>query len=116
MANVTFASTTESNGLSVTLLEDRPPGLFRGSVALISATNPPTAGKLRVNSGDSVWVDYFDASVNATVRATATIDTAAPAITTVLSEADYQEATITWTTSEPANSVVQFGESLLLGR
>src|SRR6266850_2605004 len=69
--SATFYSTTQSNGLALALSPAPTAGLFRGSVQLIASTNPPTAGKLRVKNGDLVWVDYFDASSNAIVRATA---------------------------------------------
>ncbi len=113
---VAFASTTQASPVTVTLTEVQPPGLFRGSVQIIAATNPPTAGALRAKAGDSVWVDYLDASAGTTLRATATVDTTGPQITAVVSEPDYQEAIISWTTSEAADSTVQFGESILLGR
>jgi hypothetical protein len=113
---VTFFSSTQTNGMGVTLAETSRLGLFRGSVSLIASTNSPTPGKLRVASGDMVWVDYFDVSSNAIVRATALVDTTRPGLSNVAASPDYEEATITWTTSEPADSLVQFGESAFLNR
>src|SRR6266568_4621683 len=116
LASATFFSSTQTNGITLTLRETSLGGLFRGSMVLIASTNPPTPGKLRVQNGDLVWVEYFDASSNATARATATIDTISPTISNVAANPDYEEATISWNTSEAADSVVQFGESALLGR
>jgi hypothetical protein len=115
-AAATVFSSTQTNGVPLVLTETAHAGLFRGSINLIASTNPPTAGKLRVSSGDQVWVDYFDASATNTVRATAVVDTQKPGLTNVLSFPDYEEATITWTTTEPADSLVQFGESAFLNR
>src|SRR5213078_3433175 len=93
------------------------PGVFSGSFNLISATNPPTAGKLRAQNGDTLTVQYTDASAsNGVVRAQAAIDTIAPTISNVSADPDYEQATVSWTTSEPADSLVQFGESPILSR
>ena len=113
---VTARSTTETNGLTVTLLETTTPGVFTGTFDLIAAANPPTPGKLRAQNGDLLQVDYFDASANRTLSALATVDTLAPTISNVAAEPDYEQATISWDTSEPADSLVQFGESPILNR
>ncbi len=115
-AFVTFHSTTHTNGIAVTLHETSVPGLFRGGIDLVADTNSPPAGNLPVKSGDTVWVDYFDASAGTTVRATATVDTAPPAISAVHAVPDYTQATITWNTPEPADSTVEFGTSRPLNR
>jgi hypothetical protein len=109
-------SSTQTNGMQVTLRETSLPGLFRGSFEMIATNNPPTSGKVRVKNGDQVWVDYFDASSNAVVRASANVDTSPPDISGVNAEPDYVNAVISWTTSEPSDSLVQFGESALLNR
>jgi hypothetical protein len=115
-ALVNFSSSTQTNGVGMALDETSRAGLFRGSIELIAATNPPVAGKVRVAHGDLVWVDYYDASSNLTVRATATVDTIQPGISGVLAEPDYENAVVTWTTTEPASSLIQFGESTFLNR
>ena len=48
--------------------------------------------------------------------ATATIDTVPPLITNVAAVTGFGDATVSWTTSKPADSLVQYGESVLLGR
>ncbi|MBU6400900.1 MAG: fibronectin type III domain-containing protein, partial [Verrucomicrobia bacterium] len=98
------------------------PGLFRGFVALVSATNPPAAGQssafptLPARNGDSVWAEFFAASTNLLARATATVDTLPPALTNVTATPDYQDAAISWDTSKLTDALVQFGESTFLGR
>jgi subtilisin family serine protease len=112
---VTASSTTEPGGVSVTLYETTTPGVFDGSFQIISATNPATAGKVRARDGDTITVEYHDASSGSQVSATATVDTSAPVISGVDAEPDYEQAVISWDTSEPADTLVQFGESSFLG-
>jgi hypothetical protein len=113
---VSAFSTTETNALAVTLLETSTPGVFVGSFHIISATNAPAAGKLRALNGDTLTVEYFDASASSVVRATAVVDTVPPVISNVAAEPDYEEALVTWDTSEPADTLVQYGESAILNR
>jgi len=113
---VSAFSTTQTNPISVTLSETTTPGVFIGSFQVISATNPPTAGLLRAQNGDTITVKYFDVSSSSYVLATATVDTIAPVISNVAAEPDYEQAVISWDTSEPADALVQFGESPFLGQ
>jgi hypothetical protein len=114
-ANV--SSTTESAGFNLTLVEGATRGVFAGSVVLLSSTNPPTPGKLRAQNGDDVTLKYFDASAGTYVSASAVVDTNAPLISfPPTPDPDFELATIYWETSEPADALVQFGESPLLGR
>lgn len=113
---VTATSTTQTNGPSVTLRETATQGVFLGSFQVISAANPPVSGKLRASTNDILRVAYFDAGSNAVVLATASIDTVPPSISGVAADPDYQAATISWTSSKPADSLVQFGESAFLDR
>ena len=112
--SVTAATTSQAAGISITLHETGNPGVFNGTFELISATNSPTPGKLRAQNGDPLTVDYVDASAGKTVQATATIDTLPPSISNVAAEPDYEQAVISWDTSEPADALVQFGESPIL--
>ncbi len=113
---VNASSTTQTNPLSVTLFESAVPGVYSGSFSLISATNPPVSGKLRAAAGDAISVKYFDASSNSTVVASATVDVVPPVISGVGADPDYQAASVSWVTSEPTDALVQYGESVLLGR
>ena len=111
---VTFAANSSTTQTTVTLTESSHPGLFRGSLILV--TNNPTSNQLAVRNGDKITATYVDASNNSNVVATASIDTVAPAIAGVQATTDVASATVTWTSSEPADSLVQYGESVLLDR
>jgi subtilisin family serine protease len=113
-AQVTF-STSPANNTVITLNETTRKGLFRGSLTLVGANSPGT-NQLRVQNGDVLTAAYFDASAGTNATATAIIDTQPPVISNVATTAKYADASVTWTTSKPANSLVQFGESMLLGR
>jgi hypothetical protein len=113
---VHVASDTQPGGLTVPLQETIRAGLFRGFVALVATHSGGQTPELRVRHGDEIRVEYFDESAANTLRRTATIETNPPAIFGVTAEPDYVEATISWSTSEPADALVQFGESILLGR
>jgi subtilisin family serine protease len=113
---VTFYSDTEMNGRPITLRETVEPGLFRGFITLVPATNAPADGTLRVQDGDQIRAEYFDASGHGVVLATASVDAQPPAIANVVAFPDYEEATVSWDTTELADALVQFGESTFLGR
>ena len=104
-----FSTTSSTNRVIITLNETTHPGLFRGFLTL-TATN--AANKLTVRNGDTVTAAYFDASNGSNVVATATIDTVPPVISQVSAVTGFDDATASWTTSKPADSLVQYGESL----
>ncbi len=110
---VTF-STSPANQVTITLNETVHRGLFRGFLTLV-ATNAGS-GQLVVHGGNTLAASYFDASNNSNAVATATIDTVAPVITNVASTTRFGDAAVTWNTSKPADSLVQYGESVFLGR
>jgi hypothetical protein len=114
--SVTFSSTTQSNGAALTLTETARPGTFRGTIELVPATTTNASGTLRALHSDLIQVSYADVSSGVAVHASAKVDTIAPSITGVTADADYEQATISWTTSEPCDSLVQYGESQFLGR
>jgi hypothetical protein len=91
----------------VTLFETTHPGLFKGFITLVggnAATN-----QLLVHNGNIITATYFDSSNNSNVTATASIDTVPPAIANVAAATDYANAKVTWLTSKPADSSVQYG-------
>ena len=98
----------------MTLFETTHPGLFKGFITLVggnAATN-----QLLVRNGDTITATYFDSSNNSNVTATATIDTVPPVISQVAATTDYSNAKVTWLTSKPADSSVQYSESPLPDR
>jgi len=112
-AQATFWSSSSTNQVNVLLRETTRPGLFRGFLTL-TPTNAPD--QLAVRNGDIITAAYFDASNGTNALVTASIDIVPPLITNVSSVTGYGDATVTWTTSKPADSLVQYGESVLLGR
>jgi hypothetical protein len=113
-AQVSFATSSSTNRVTAVLSETTHRGLFRGFLTLV-ATNA-AANQLAVRSGDIVTATYFDASNGSNVIATATVDVVPPAITNVSAVTGYGDATVSWLTSKAADSLVQYGESTLLGR
>jgi hypothetical protein len=110
----TFSASSSTNRVTITLNETTHPGLFRGFLTLV-ATNA-AANQLAARSGDTLTASYFDASNNSNAVATATIDTVPPVISQVLATTRFADAIVSWTTSKPADSLVQYGESVLLDR
>ena len=105
---VTFGASSRTNRTTVTLFETTHAGLFTGYLNLVSGV--AGAGQLRVTNGDTITATYTDASPASNVVATALVDTVPPAITNVAAVTDYYNAQITWKTSKPADSAVQFNE------
>ncbi len=113
---VEWYSQSHSNRVSVVAQETTRLGLFRGSVVLVPETDPGGAGKVRARPGDQIFVEYVDASGPATRRATALIDTQPAQIFNLAIEPEYESALVSWETSEPTDALVQYGESVFLGR
>ena len=114
--NATFYSQTETNGQTTALSETVRPGLFRGFMPLLSATNAPRPGILRAKGNDQLWVVYTNPATATLAQATATVDTNPPVISGVASQPGYLDATVTWKTSKSADSQVQFGQSTIPSR
>ena len=109
-----FVASSRTNKTTVTLYETTHPGLFKGFITLVggnAATN-----QLLVHNGDTITASYFDSSNNSNETATATIDTVPPVISQVAATTDYYNANVTWLTSKPADSSVQYSESPLPDR
>jgi hypothetical protein len=110
---VNVSNTRTGGSLTVQLQETVRLGTFRGTFTLDTTSGP---GILAAAQGDQIVVTYFDVSRSLNVTATAVIDTEPPEIADVRHEPDYIDAFVSWTTSEPADALVQYGESVLLGR
>jgi len=113
---VTASTTTDTNGMPVSLHETTTRGEFVGTFLLVPTSTPSEPGKLPAQNGDSLRVDYFSSAANHLVSAGASVDTVPPEISGVGAEPDYENALVYWDTSEPADALVQYGESPLLGR
>ena len=115
---VQVVSGTDPQGISVKLAETKRLGFFRGTVTLVHATDAAGGDRLRAKEGDLVRVQAGDGSANnLIVSASAIIDTVPPKITSSpVVDPDFEVAFISWDSSEAADSLVEFGESPLLGR
>ena len=113
-ATATFGASARTNRTPVTLFETTHPGLFRGYVTLVAGV--AGTNQLRVQNGDVITATYADASNGSNVTATATVDTVPPVISQVAATTDYANAQVTWKTSKPADSSVQYSESPLPDR
>lgn len=112
---VNASSTTDPAGLAIPLAESPTPGVFTGSLALISSTNPAVPGKLRAANGDLLTIQYTPAGAGS-ISANAHIDLDPPTLANVTAEPDYVTAVIRWESSELADGLMQFGRSALLDR
>jgi hypothetical protein len=81
-------------------------GAFTGAVATV--TGAAGAGQIQIANGDSLEADYFD-STGTERMAAAVADLVPPVISAVTIFTDVGVLTITWQTSEPANSIVRYG-------
>ncbi len=113
---VRLYSDSATNGQPVRLTKTVRPGLFRGSITLVGATNAPSLGQLPAQRGDVLRAEYWDESAKGIVRAVAVVDTVAPVISRVVIMPEYETAIVRWETSKAADGLVQFGESTFLGR
>jgi hypothetical protein len=109
-----FVASSRTNRTTVALYETTHPGLFRGYITLV--TSSAGTNQLQVQNGDTITAAYFDSSNNSNVTATATIDAIPPVISQVAAVTDYANAQVTWLTSKPADSSVQYSESPLPDR
>lgn len=111
-ATVKAYSPLNTQGVTVTLSSIATNGVFTGSFT-VAASSTPGDGRLVAANGDTIRVDYVDASSGKTISATALIDTQPPVISGVTAAADYQNVTISWTTSESTDGLVKLGSSAL---
>jgi len=107
--SVDVTSDTEITPESVTLIETpASSGIWKGSIST-SFDNVSTDGKLQVSDRDTITVKYQDTSPVHDAITTATVDATKPMIRDVRATLITNSATtITWITSESANSTVYF--------
>ncbi len=119
-ASVMVTSGTELNAEIVEVVETGAnTSVFRGSMPT-GAGAPAADGVLQLTDGDTITVTYLDAddgtgAANTTID-TAVADCAAPLITDVdISAQTDARVTVTWTTGEPSNTRLEWGDSPALG-
>lgn len=110
---VTVSSTSETTPETITLTETGPSTQrFVGTVALISASPVAGDGQLHVVHGDVLTASYEDANPGngpGVISVTAFVDNQRPVIDLVQAVPGARQATVLWTTDEPANSFVRYG-------
>ncbi len=104
-------SPRQTNDVVIPLNETTRRGLFRGVIALVSTNQSALRPELFVRSGDTIRLEYLDASANQTLGVTAMIETNAPQILNVSFQTGYVDASVSWETSEPTDGLVQFSDS-----
>ncbi len=112
---VTFSTSSTTNHVTVILNETVHPGLFRGTIVLVS-TNVATTNQITVHDQDTLSAAYFDTPNHSNVVATANVNIVPPAISQVAATNSFEDIVVTWNTSTPSDSLVQFGEGILLER
>ena len=118
---IVVAGSREPAGEQAVLTETAPASaVFTGTLQLAPGTVMPGDYLLQVADGDSITATYHDANngsgSQATVTATALVDTVLPVISAsgVTGVTD-TVAIISWMTDEPATSVIEYGLSPALG-
>jgi len=112
--NVWIMSTSEATPEIVPLYEEAAqPGVFRGWILTTTGT-PAHNGLLEVADGDTIQVEYLDEDDGKgsarLVHATATVVCDVPQVSDVqVADIGEREATISWQTDEPSDSVVYYG-------
>ncbi len=104
---VQVTSTTQPAGLALVLTRVGTSSSFTGAVQLV--TGPAGPGQLKVADGDQISAVYEDASPAGERRTDALVDNQAPVIADVSASAQFGQATVTCTLSEPATLVIHYG-------
>jgi hypothetical protein len=108
--SVLLTSTTEPAGETLNLYSTGGYGAFTNVMATLVGS--AAAGELEIHNGDAITAAYSDSS-GAVRTAAATAVLSAPVISGVSSSTDLGVITITWQTSEAANSVLYYGTNRL---
>jgi len=110
LLTVELGSPAETAPLKITLDETVRPGVFRTTCGLLPVGTPAGPTDLHARPNDTVTGSYID-STGRRASTTALVDTTKPTISNIAVEPAYNEATVTWETSKPADALVQFGNS-----
>ncbi|MCC6234388.1 MAG: S8 family serine peptidase [Verrucomicrobiales bacterium] len=105
---VTAKSTLEPVGESVELRATPEPGVFRGSVRLVRETAAVAVGELRARNGDLIELTYPGTGAAPALTVSAVVDIEPSLVTGVEIKPDYNDAVVTWTTSEPTDGLVKY--------
>ena len=109
-ATVHVSSSREVAGFDLVLSKTGTgTGSFIGSVNLANGTANAGDQILQVADGDDLTVTYHDVNPAGDRTAAAKIDLQPPAIAAVASHAAFGQISVTWTTGEPASSILIYG-------
>ncbi|HYG35483.1 MAG TPA: S8 family serine peptidase, partial [Clostridia bacterium] len=112
-AAVRLTSTTETNGENLLLSAASSSGTFTGLVT--TATGPALSdSRLQITHNDSIQAAYLDVSGNATRFAQAVADLVPPVLGTPSLTNSFGREIISWSSDEPATSVVWYGTNSTL--
>ena len=104
--NVLVTNLTTHSSVACELQAQGNYGAFTGTVATV--TGNAGAGQIQIANGDNLEGDYYDSTAAKRI-ALAVADLVPPVISAVATTTDLGVLTITWQTSEPANSTVLYG-------
>lgn len=107
---------TDNTPRSIILNQTVRPGVFQGTFYLSHATESISQEYLRAQNGDLIHAEYYDSTSGEQTVISASIDTIPPVLSDISIELDYMDGIISWTTDEPADSLIEFGESQNLSR
>lgn len=120
-ATVLVQSTSEPGGETVTLQEtSADSAIFSAVISLAAAPAAGADGRLQVRNGDTITVTFSDQHTAGggtdTVIATAAVDDDTPVCSALAaSTVTDTSATVSWTSNEPADSLLQYGTAQALG-
>jgi subtilisin-like proprotein convertase family protein len=115
ITTVKVTSATEPAGEIITLTQVAPGSASYSGTIILTGGAPAADGLVSVAHGDTITATYIDANdglggINVARQASAAMDCAGPVISNVrVTVLTPQSARITWSTDEPATSVVRYG-------
>lgn len=110
VGRVKVAVVVDGRSVELSLTETVRRGVFRGRFTVSPSDAPPGIDQIPARNGSRIVATYMDSGAQAGI-AEAGVDTQAPRISSVSSEAAYNEAYISWTTDKPTDALVRYGES-----
>ncbi len=106
---VRVISSTDTNGLVVTLKPSGVPGSFAGTVALASGPMVPGDGRLHAANLDQLVASYTPPGQSNVISALAAVDTVPPVIGNVSTTLQFGQASLEWQIDKPSTSVLYYG-------
>ena len=102
-------SSTDTNGMVLTLKPTGFPGAFAGTVALADGPVIPMDGRLHAVNQDQLVASYQPPGKTNFINAVATIDTIPPVIGNVATTLQFGKVSLEWQIDKPSTSVLYYG-------